>query len=77
MAKEVVRLANRERCIFCGSAGSIEFDMCQVCLFDYAKLKEDMDAEVERALAGSEAGLDIEYGLKGADTGLAMSTLSA
>ena len=77
MAKEVVLLANRERCIFCGSAGSIEFDMCQVCLFDYAKLNKDMDAEVERALAGSEGGLDIEYGLKGTGTGFAMSSLSA
>lgn len=28
------------RCPRCGSAGSIEFDMCQVCLYDYSKREE-------------------------------------
>lgn len=31
------------RCPRCGSAGSIEFDMCQVCLYDFGKTD---DAEV-------------------------------
>jgi len=29
------------RCQHCGSAGSIEFDMCQVCLFDYSGKEEE------------------------------------
>lgn len=28
------------RCPRCGSAGSIEFDMCQVCLYDFSKAEE-------------------------------------
>lgn len=28
------------RCSRCGSAGSIEFDMCQVCLYDYSRWEE-------------------------------------
>ncbi len=75
MLEEVVPLAERERCIFCGSAGSIEFDMCQVCLFDYARLEEGIDAEAGRALTASERGLEVEYGPRGGDRGYALSTL--
>lgn len=70
-------MAERERCIFCGSAGSIEFDMCQVCLFDYSKAGEDVDAQAGRALTASEAGLDIEYSLSGGKRGYALSSLPA
>jgi hypothetical protein len=30
-------LAEKQRCDRCGSAGSIEFDMCQVCYKDYSR----------------------------------------
>ena len=29
------------RCERCGSVGSIEFDMCQVCLYDYSCVEND------------------------------------
>jgi hypothetical protein len=31
---------DRQSCDRCGSAGSIEFEMCQVCFKDYSKAKE-------------------------------------
>ncbi len=69
-------MAARERCVFCGSAGSIEFDMCQVCLFDYSKLADEIEAEAGRALTASERGLEVECGPGGAEGGYALSTLS-
>jgi len=70
-------LEKSQRCVICGSAGSIEFDMCQVCLFDYAKFREEMLAEIGGALRISEAGLDDECGLGGSETGYALSSLPA
>lgn len=34
MKEEIIRCEN------CGSAGSIEFGMCQVCLYDYSRAEE-------------------------------------
>jgi hypothetical protein len=31
---------DRQNCDRCGSAGSVEFEMCQVCFKDYSKAKE-------------------------------------
>lgn len=75
--KEVVRLEKNQRCVICGSAGSIEFDMCQVCLFDYAKFREATGVEIGGALKISEAGLDDECGLGGSEMGYALSSLPA
>jgi hypothetical protein len=33
-------LMERQNCDRCGSAGSIEFEMCQVCFKDYSKAKD-------------------------------------
>lgn len=34
-------MRNPGRCERCGSVGSIEFDMCQVCLYDYSSVEDD------------------------------------
>ncbi len=33
-------MIERQSCDRCGSAGSIEFEMCQVCFKDYSKARE-------------------------------------
>ena len=35
------------RCPHCGSVGSIEFDMCQVCLYDYAGAGKEEGSQKE------------------------------
>ncbi len=35
------------RCLHCGSVGSIEFDMCQVCLYDYSSAERSWPAGLD------------------------------
>lgn len=51
------------RCPRCGSVGSIEFDMCQVCLYDYAgsdnrEFTENGYFAIEAVFAGREEKAD-------------------
>jgi len=49
------------RCDRCGSARSIEFDMCQVCYKDYSRLDTSVETESKRLLEEAKSTIDSPF----------------